>query len=421
MPYSSGAERLSHAVPPHDRLNAADDDAKRRLATASGGAARIVYFAPDFTEVATIARARAFQDHGFRPAVFAFRRRRYNCAFKAPWPEIELGRTRDGRYLQRAIALCRAIPVLWGSRRLLRQASVFYARNLDQLALALLARRLAGRPTLAVYEVLDVAPALTHPGRLGRLMRHIEHRLLRRVGLLVVSSPGFLKHYYRPTQGYRGRTFLLENKLYPAGAAGLVPVPPPVLDNRRSHHRWVVGCFGLIRGQKTFDLITRLAERLAGEVLFYFRGVVTTVDADRFAAAIARHDNMVYGGAYVNPDDLPRLYGAVDFVWTLDLEHEDANSRWLMPCRFYEAGAHGVPCLAARRFEVGDRVEALGVGWTFEPPYEDAIARFLSSLSRDDYDRVRQRLAELPRATFVAGDDVAALCRLLESRAADPP
>jgi succinoglycan biosynthesis protein ExoL len=244
-------------------------------------------------------------------------------------------------------------------------------------------------------------------------MRLAERFLLRQVGLLVVSSPGFLKHYYVPAQGYRGPHFVLENRLYPSERAAGAPAVPsgPVLD--RGRYRWVVGCFGLIRGQTTFDLITRLADRLRDDVLFYFRGIVTTVDPATFAETVARHDNMVYGGPYVNPDDLAGLYGAVDLVWTLDLEHEDANSRWLMPCRFYEAGAYGVPCLAARHFEVGDRVEALGIGWTFEAPYEDAIARFFAELDRAAYDRVRARLAGLPRATFIAGDDVAALCRLL--------
>lgn len=397
---------------PHDQLGAVDDEAENQPAATSTLAPDLIYFAPDFTEVATIARARAFLDHGFRPAIFAFRRGRYNCAFRASWPEVDLGRTRDGRYLHRAAALCRALPVLWACRSWLREASIFYARNLDQLVLALVARWIARRSGLAVYEVLDVAPALTDSGRLGWLMRLAERFLLRQVGLLVVSSPGFLKHYYRPAQDYRGPHFVLENKLYaPTPAASGAHVPSgPVLD--RGRYRWVVGCFGLIRGQTTFDLITRLAGRLP-DVLFYFRGVVTTVDPEIFNRAMARHDNMIYGGPYVNPDDLAGLYGAVDFVWTLDLEHKDANSRWLMPCRFYEAGAFGVPCLAARHFEVGDRVEALGVGWTFAAPYEDAIARFLTELDRSDYGRVRARIAGLPRATFVAGDDVEALCRLL--------
>jgi succinoglycan biosynthesis protein ExoL len=378
-----------------------------------GAGGRVVYFAPDFTEVATIARARAFEDHGLRPAVFAFRRGRYNHTFRAPWPEVDLGRTQDGRYAQRLVALCRALPALWSGRLLLRHATVFYARNLDQLALAFVARLLCRNGVAIVYEVLDIAPGLTHRGRLGRVMRAVERRLLRRVALLVVSSPGFLQNYYRPIQRYRGRTFLLENKLYPATTLDQERTPPPALDEARRHHQWIVGCFGLIRGQETFDLITRLAERLPSKVLFYFRGIVTTVDAERFANTVARHDNMVYGGAYVNPDDLPEIYGAVDFAWSLDLEYTDANSRWLMPCRFYEAGAFGVPCLAARHFEVGNRVDALGTGWTFAPPYEEDIARFFEDLTRADYDRVLRRLREVPPTAFVAGDDVAALCRLL--------
>ena len=378
-----------------------------------GRRSRVVYFTPDFTEVPTIARARAFQDHGLRPAVFAFRRGRYNHTFQAPWPEVDLGRTQDGRYLRRMVALCRSLPALWGGRKLLRDATVLYARNLDQLALALVARLLCRRRVSIVYEVLDIAPALTHRGRLGRVMRSAERRLLGRVALLVVSSPGFLKNYYGPVQRYRGRTYLLENKLYPSTSLDQVADPPDALEEARRRHQWVVGCFGLIRGQQTFDLITRLAERLSGKVLFYFRGIVTTVDAERFTRTVARHDNMVYGGAYVNPDDLPEIYGAVDFAWSLDLEHTDANSRWLMPCRFYEAGAFGVPCLAARSFEVGDRVEALGTGWTFAPPYEEAIARFFERLTRDDYDRVLRRLRDVPPHVFIAGEDVTALCRLL--------
>lgn len=378
-----------------------------------GRTVRVVYFAPDFTEVPTIARARAFQDHGLKPAVFAFRRGRYNHTFRAPWPEIDLGRTKDGHYLQRLVALCRSLPALWGGRHLLRRATVLYARNLDQLGLALVARLLCRNRAAIVYEVLDIAPGLTHRGQLGRVLRSVERRLLGRIALLVVSSPGFIKNYYRPIQRYGGRTFLLENKLYPSTSLDHQTEPPRALEVARRRHQWVVGCFGLIRGQETFDLITRLAERLSGKVLFYFRGIVTTVDAEHFTRTVAAHDNMVYGGAYVNPDDLPELYGSVDFAWSLDLEHTDANSRWLMPCRFYEAGAFGVPCLAARHFEIGNRVDELGTGWTFAPPYEENIARFFEQLTREDYDRVLRRLRELPPNTFIAGDDVTALCRML--------
>src|ERR1700761_8174789 len=103
--------------------------------------------------------------------------------------------------------------------------------------------------------------------------------------------------------------------------------------------------------------MTRLAERLKGKIIFKFRGALTTVDAGIFRAALRQLPNMEFGGPYLPHQDLAALYRSVDFAWALDLEHADHNSRWLMPCRFYEAGYFGVPCLAVRDFEVGSVLE----------------------------------------------------------------
>jgi succinoglycan biosynthesis protein ExoL len=178
----------------------------------------------------------------------------------------------------------------------------------------------------------------------------------------------------------------------------------------------VVGYFGLIRGDDTFELMTRLAERLRDRVVFKFRGVLTTVDERKFRAALERNENMIYAGPYVPHQDLGHLYGDVDFAWALDLEHVNHNSRWLMPCRFYEAGFFGVPCLAVRGFEVGERVERLGIGWTFREPLEDALVRFFETLDPADYEARRARLAAVPRDAFVASEDVAGLCAMIDGR-----
>ena len=84
-------------------------------------------------------------------------------------------------------------------------------------------------------------------------------------------------------------------------------------------------------------------------------------------------------GPTCRSSDLETLYREVDFAWALDLEHTDHNSRWLMPCRFYEAGYFGVPCLAVRDFEVGTVVEQHGIGWTFDEPLEERLVRFFET------------------------------------------
>lgn len=367
----------------------------------------IAFFCPDIAESSTLKRVQQFMAAGFDVTVYGFRRERYNTGYRPTWPNVPLGFTADARYGQRLGALLRALPALVANRHRLAAARLFHARNIDQLLLALFCRLALRRRVPVVYEVLDIAPILAGKGLRSRLLRAVERFCLRRVSLLVLSSPGFHRSYFAAIQGYRGPWFLLENKLYPS------PRPPRHAGRRDAGRPWVVGYFGLIRGAATVELIRRLATRLGDRVRFRFAGVLTTVAQAHFDALLRDCPNIEYCGPYLPQQDLERLYRDVDFAWALDLEHTESNSRWLMPCRYYEAGFHGVPCLAVRDFEVGRTIDRRGIGWTFEAPLEDSMARFFDALTPEEYERVRQRLAALPVGTFVARDDVAELCRAL--------
>lgn len=384
---------------------------------------RLAFFVPDFTDISTIKRSEAFLDRGYALTVFGFRRERYNRDYDPPWPHVRLGRTTDGQYGQRLRALVLAATRLPAHRQALAGTGIFYARNIDQLLLALLAAAISGSRARIVYEVLDIQPAFVGKGMFSRLVRLVERLCLRRVSLLVLSSPGFLRHYFVPVQRYQRPWFLLENKLPPS-----VPSRPALGDadterrrRRRLGYRWVVGYYGLIRGDETLALMARLAERLRGIVLFRFRGILTTIDQARFDELLCRHPNIIYDGEYVSPRDLARIYGEIDFAWAIDLENADSNSRWLLPCRFYEAGYYGVPCLAANGFEVGGLVERLGVGWTFDAPYVEAMEEFLRNVSAQDHAARRRRLLDLPPERFVAGEDMAELCATMETGIARHP
>jgi succinoglycan biosynthesis protein ExoL len=374
----------------------------------------LIFFAPDIADPSTITRVQEFCDYGFSPVVFGFRRNRFNPGYRPPWPYVQLGQTTDGRYGRRLRTFLAKLPVLIASRRHLRGPAVLYARNIDQLGLAYIARMFFNRSAALAYEVLDIQPAFTGRGPVSIVLRMIERVLLRSVKLLVISSPAFYWNYYAARQGYAGRWFLLENKLHHSALAHVPKIRTlPETPSRQQGYRWAVGYFGLIRGQATFDLITRIAARLTGRVLFRFRGILTTVDRDKFVSALQINKNMVYEGDYRHPDDLARLYGSVDFAWALDLENAEHNSRWLLPCRFYEAGLFGVPCLAIRNFEVGSLIDRMGVGWVMEEPLEEAVVRFFERLTPEDYREKRRRLLELPQSTFIAEDDAARMCDVL--------
>jgi succinoglycan biosynthesis protein ExoL len=377
-----------------------------------GDETNLVYFAPEFTETSTLKRVQQFMDFGWRPLVLGFQRGRYNCAYAPAWPHVLLGRTSDKRYWRRLFAHIAALPVLFDIRARLREASVFYARNIDQLLLALIARILFNPRAVMVYEILDVQPVFTGRGPVSRLLRWIERRCLSRIQLLVVSSPAFHRAYYAEVQGYRGPWFLLENKLHMSATDA-----PSARRRREPVLPWRVGYFGLIRGQATLDLIGRIAPRLQGTVEFVFRGVRTTIDAQHFEETLGRNSNIHYGGEYENPRDLAALYADVDFAWAVDLENIETNSRWLLPCRYYEAGLYGVPCLAKAGFEIGDLVARLNTGWAFADPLEETIVQFFRSLSPEEYRRTRANLTSLPRAAFVSGEDAGKLSAALGEHA----
>jgi succinoglycan biosynthesis protein ExoL len=374
---------------------------------------RLVFFAPDVTEISTIKRVSAFLDNGLLPLVLGFRRERCNRNFQPTWPHLLLGHTSDGRHWRRLLALVAAFPKIFAVRKQLRDAGVFYARNIDLLILALVVRRLFNARVPVVYEVLDIQPALCGAGVKAAVLRWIERRCLDRIDLLVLSSPGFLRHYFVQRQRYGGRWILHENKLHRSSLAYVTQRIEPRVGDTAASPRWSVGYFGLIRGKTTMLLMRRIADRLRDKVLFRFRGVFTTVDERLFHDIFRDQPNVVYEGEYAHPQDLGTIYGGVDFAWAIDLEDAVHNSRWLLPNRFYEAGLCSVPCLAVDGFELGSLIDELGIGWSFAEPLEESLVAFFEGLTPQVYNVRQRRLQEMPKSRFIADDDAECLCRLL--------
>ncbi|TWB46026.1 succinoglycan biosynthesis protein ExoL [Nitrospirillum pindoramense] len=399
-----------------------------RRGSADAGKVGVVFLTQDITDVSTIKRVREFLDNGLPVLVLGFERARYNSGYRPPWPHVLLGRTVDGKYAHRLQALAGALRVIFRNRARLTDATVLYARNIDQLLLALVMKWFISRKAELVYEVLDIQPMFVAHGLRSLALRLVERLCLTQVKLLVLSSPGFHRHYYAPTQKFRGPWLLVENKLprpgLPERPSPLPASPAPASTGTRPlmppDRPWVIGYFGLIRGEQTVDLMRRLAQRLPDRLQIRFRGVLTTVDEKSFFKTLEACPNILYGGRYDHPGELADMYAGVDFAWALDLENTEHNSRWLLPNRFYEAGYFGVPCLSVRGFEVDRLVTRHDVGWGFDQPLEETMVRFFQDLTPEDYERKRQRLLSLPDETFVAGEEIRALCRFFARRAGAP-
>ena len=375
-----------------------------------------VVFGHDWAESTVIKRIRSFTALGLEVFGFSFRREKFNQAFVPFWENVHLGTTTDRAYAKRLPKLLGALPLLFRHRAALRAATFIYARNIDMCSLAVLARFLSRSEAPLVYEVLDIQRIFIGWRPANYLMRWLERRVLKRCDLLVVSSPGFMARYFTPVQGYRGRSFLLENKISFAKAKLIErPVAGMAVHGAGAEpaKKWVIGWFGTLRCPKSLDMLCRLAEALPERVEIYMRGYPTETGLAVFEEAIARHPNMTYGGEYRNPEDLAEIYGKVHLTWAFDFLDEGSNSKWLLPNRIYEGGYYGSVALAEKGTETGDKVRELGLGYAFDGPLLDNLIAFLRWYSWDEHLARRQHILSLPRREFCDLYDTRDLCEMI--------
>ncbi len=362
-------------------------------------ALRIEVFGFDVAEISQIRRIRALRSLGHDVHSFTMRRDNMNQDFTPDWPDTHLYKTENENLPKRVAVVLGSIFKMLRHRARIQAADMLIARNLDMLAIAWAARLLAGaRQVPLVYECLDINGALCGEGTKARLMRAAERRLLAGVQMLVVSSPGFIRNYFVPLQGYRGAWGLWENKL---AAGAPLPDRPGSERVRPDGAPLRLGWVGTIRCAPSLAILTQVAKQLGPKVEIHIHGVVHHHVLPDFEATVAGCDNMMFHGAYAYPDDLPRIYDGLDLVWAQDLWQAGSNSDWLLPNRIYEASWAGCPSVAVAGTETGHRVTDDQLGWTIARPDATLLQALLEQLDLQDIVARRQALLARPATDFV--------------------
>ncbi|MDH3660929.1 MAG: hypothetical protein OEU92_13050, partial [Alphaproteobacteria bacterium] len=338
------------------------------------------------------------------------------------WENVDLGVTADYAYFQRILSVLSGALHMVGRRRRLADVDFVFARNIDMALLALFSRLISGNRAPIAYEVLDVHRFFLGERRRNRLFRAVERFVLKHCDALIVSSEGYIRHYFEPVQGFKGRWFLLENK---------VPVGSVHEPESQAKHRpatlgkpWVIGWCGTMRCIESLRMLKEIARRNRDTVRIYMRGHPTETGLDAFKAAIVDEPNMVYAGGYKGPDDLAEVYAEVDINWTIELwdqSYHSKNSNWLLPNRLYEGGCFHIPMITLKGTETAYRVEKLEAGWVLDAPLVDSVSHLLQTLTPEDYQAKRDKLKALPASTFWEVDDLENICNeLLALRAPNP-
>ncbi|MEQ1710596.1 MAG: glycosyltransferase [Hyphomicrobium sp.] len=377
----------------------------------------IAFFGHDRHDSAIRKRVSAFERHGARVIRFMFHRERPNLPPMPADGAIELGATLDLAYGRRLASLLSALRIIRAHASALRSADIVYARNLDMLALAAAARRLAGSRAPLVYEALDVRRVMVGHGAVSRLFRFAERRLLAMCDALVVSSPDYMSRYFWPVQGFTGQWRLIENKLVGPPPAAIGPPPDRGPSPPQAGEPWIIGWFGVLKCRRSLDILTRVAEALGPRCVIQVRGIVSDseIPPSMVAGIASRHANIVFAGPYANPDDLSAIYGQVHITWAADFLDPEANSAWCLPNRLYEGGAHGSVLLASGGTATAARIERDRLGWTLDEPLEETTPAFLAALDSATYRAARRAVQEAPQHLFYDIHDTADLLEFFDS------
>ncbi|MEL7283070.1 MAG: glycosyl transferase [Pseudomonadota bacterium] len=318
-------------------------------------------------------------DDGIDVTGFMMHRRETELDFK----NIDLGQTYDGRFFQRLRQIwIGAVVANRHSDELLNQ-DVIYARNLDMLLCAFLAKRFVGSQTSVVYESSDIHRLLSRHDWVGKTMRWVERTLLRRCRGVVVSSPAFIEQHFERYYPGLHNAVLIENRWL----EGAFPEPRPSsrnvwtpqdAENRPLNIGWV----GMLRCQRSLDLMCKLAKKFPNELSIKLHGIPALVEVPRFEEQIAAHDNILYAGPYSAPEDLAEIYEKLDLVWAGDFMEAGSNSEWLLPNRIYEGGYYAVPSIAPIGTETEKWLRDRSCGFGVDANVEDSLPTFIEQVLR---------------------------------------
>ncbi|CDM59939.1 glycosyl transferase family 1 [Rhizobium favelukesii] len=379
---------------------------------------KVLYLAHDLTDPAIRRRTLVLEAGGADVTLAGFRR---GAAAPEDTRAIELGVTRDGRFVQRIAAVAKSAMRLGAKLRGAAKPDVIIARNLEMLALANRANAVFGGKVPIVYECLDIHRLLLRQDAVGRILRGAEHALGRKISLLITSSPAFIENYFRPLSRLEAPILLLENQVVALDddrAASLPAARPPL-----SGKPFKIGWFGALRCRKSLYLLADFSRAMNGMFEAVLRGRPAYSEFEDFDGFVRNEPFMTYQGPYRNPEDLADIYNEVQFSWAIDFFEEGLNSSWLLPNRLYEGCRYGTVPIAMRGTETARYTGARGLGLVLDHADAATLATLLSTMTAERYLSEFDRVAATdPRHwTFDRGDARALVTRLSELRTQAAP
>lgn len=237
----------------------------------------------------------------------------------------------------------------------IRLAKKIYVNYLDVLLVSSL--RFRSRDIEFIYAVGDLA-SVQYGGNpiITKSVKLLEKLLMKKVSVLILSSPFFWSEYYEHI--YNGRWELIEN----------MP-EKKIWENfevKKDRKPCVVAYIGWIRDRRPIKCLIAAVKELreAGyDIRIFFAGFGP--DDKHIRQMATGLDFVSFHGHYQYDKDAPTLYHNVDIIFSV-YDISIKNARILLPNRFYECIICNLPIIVAKETKLEIYMNKYGTGYSVD-------------------------------------------------------
>lgn len=368
---------------------------------------RFLFLLPVLGQPRHAKRIDMLKDEGVSSEVAAFERdyhkgRIPNC------PITVLGDIESGNYIKRALVYFKSLLKL---RKLAKDNNVVYSFGLDLAMLSYVAT--LGLPINRIMEVADIRDIQTSSRLKGKVLRLLEKLFLKRLDLLVVTSPQYYNEYYKKWLEVEPSFLLVENKLEKS-----------MLGFKRDFSREMaavendaitIGYFGLLRCKWSADILYTLAKDSPSDFKVILAG--RWMMSSELLYKLQGLSNVKFIGEYRSPEGLADLYSSVDVVWACysPFLAENFNALWARTNRFYESLFFKKPLISTLNSADAGYIYEKKVGLVIDASDNDVAIKFLQkNLTRLNCEIWSNNLNVLPVSDFIYFDEAKKILEALK-------
>ena len=256
-----------------------------------------------------------------------------------------------------------------------------------------------------IYECADVVAAREH----SSFMKHLDITTIKKSSLTVLTSEGFADFFWgecRKNDTIRNKYILQPNKL----SSYFSRIERPAA-TKLSGNTIRFGFVGLFRFLEIYLTFCEIIGKEYPNYEFHFWGDSNDADKEKVREITERYPNIYNHGAFINPNDLKKVYESIDVCVTC-YNTTSGNVKIAEPNKLYESMYFCKPIIVSRGTFLGKKVEHLKVGKSIIPTSE-GIKDFLKTISIEELNKMIDCEARMDEKELIDNPDE--LCRRLTS------